>query len=158
MWVPPAYWQNRLIVWCPHTHIIVPSSSCTHQNTGKYLWLTLTAACNHIQHSHWYISIPGPKSQKGFLSPPPISEKLLLLRCGEITSVWEVFSNQQLRKGSRIGVELVSVFYFKNVMCFLFLLYLLEAVGEYLMSFTLWCSHFKGFCGAGPQPWGSAYG
>lgn len=30
-------------------------------------------------------------------------------------------------------------------MCFLFLLYLLEAVRRYLASFTLWCSHLQGF-------------
>lgn len=155
MWVPPAYWQNRLIAWCPQPHIIVPSSSSTSQNTAKYLWLTLTAVCNHI-HCLKYTSIPGSKIQKGFPNPPPISKRLLLLQCGEIASVWEVFSNKQLRKGSRLGVELESVCCFKNVcaFCSCFIYWKQWRIFDVLHSVV---QPLTGFCGAA-WPWGNAYG
>lgn len=55
-----------------------------------------------------------------------------------------MFVNKQLRKESRIRVQLESVCCFKNVMCVLFLFSLLETIGEYLMYFTPWCSHLQG--------------
>lgn len=53
-----------------------------------------------------------------------------------------MLSNKQLRKGSKIGVELESVCCFKNVCASCS--YLLETMGEYWMHFTL-RSHLQGF-------------